>query len=115
MHDWFEALTGFAEDIGAGGDAATRDRLALDGTRLTSRVNGRSFAVGTLELASLRSLRERAQAGPPVPGPCRVDVVQGNARALHRRPDCAGALFQVASQFNLLEMTGPDVTPEDGV
>lgn len=26
-----------------------------------------------------------------------------------------GALFQVASQFNLLEMTGPTVTPEDGV
>jgi hypothetical protein len=24
-------------------------------------------------------------------------------------------LFQVASQFNLLEMTGPDVTPEHGV
>jgi hypothetical protein len=26
-----------------------------------------------------------------------------------------GALFQVASQFNALEMTGPSVTPEDGV
>ena len=30
-------------------------------------------------------------------------------------PAYAGALFQVASQFNALEMTGPDVTPEDGV
>ena len=27
----------------------------------------------------------------------------------------AGALFQVASQFNLLEMTGPEVSPEDGI
>jgi hypothetical protein len=27
----------------------------------------------------------------------------------------AGALFQVASQFNALEMIGPDFTPEDGV
>ena len=26
-----------------------------------------------------------------------------------------GALFQVASQFNLLEMVSPRVTPEDGV
>jgi hypothetical protein len=28
---------------------------------------------------------------------------------------CAGATFQVASQFNLLEMVGPNVNPEDGV
>src|SRR5438477_547006 len=30
-------------------------------------------------------------------------------------PANKNALFQVASQFNLLEMTGPDVSPEDGV
>jgi len=41
--------------------------------------------------------------------------VQGNVRALHRTPENRGALFQVASQFNLLEMIGPHVTPEDGV
>jgi hypothetical protein len=34
---------------------------------------------------------------------------------MHRQPEYTGALFQVASQFNLLEMTGPSVTPEDGV
>jgi hypothetical protein len=34
---------------------------------------------------------------------------------LHRAPECAGALFEVASQFNALEMTGPNVAPEDGV
>jgi hypothetical protein len=34
---------------------------------------------------------------------------------LHRDPANARALFQVASQFNLLEMSAPDVTPEDGV
>lgn len=32
-----------------------------------------------------------------------------------RFPENAGAVFQVASQFNLLEMTGPSVTPEHGV
>jgi hypothetical protein len=36
-------------------------------------------------------------------------------RRMHRRPEHAGALFQVASQFNLLEMVSPDVTPEHGV
>ena len=34
---------------------------------------------------------------------------------MHQSPGNAGALFQVASQFNLLEMDGPTVTPEDGV
>ena len=34
---------------------------------------------------------------------------------MHQAPEYAGALFQVASQFNALEMTGPNVTPEDGV
>jgi hypothetical protein len=36
-------------------------------------------------------------------------------RELHRAQQARGALFQVASQFNLLEMIGPDVTPEHGV
>src|SRR5690606_28574117 len=36
-------------------------------------------------------------------------------RQLHADPQHAGALFQVASQFNLLEMTSPTVTPEEGV
>ena len=34
---------------------------------------------------------------------------------MHCDPANANALFQVASQFNLLEMTGPDITPEHGV
>jgi hypothetical protein len=34
---------------------------------------------------------------------------------MHQSPKNAGALFQVASQFNLLEMVLPRVTPEHGV
>jgi hypothetical protein len=45
----------------------------------------------------------------------RVEVVRGDVRQLHCQPEFNRALFQVASQFNLLEMTGPDVTPEHGV
>jgi hypothetical protein len=45
----------------------------------------------------------------------RVSVVTGDVRQMHRSPENAGALFQVASQFNLLEMTSYNVTPEQGV
>jgi hypothetical protein len=34
---------------------------------------------------------------------------------MRQSPENAGALFQVASQFNLLEMVSPAVTPEQGV
>ncbi len=41
--------------------------------------------------------------------------VSGDVRRMHGAPEHADALFQVASQFNMLEIVGPDVTPEDGV
>lgn len=39
----------------------------------------------------------------------------GDVRQLHREVSAAGSLFQVASQFNLLEMASPSATPEMGV
>jgi hypothetical protein len=42
-------------------------------------------------------------------------VVTGDVRQMHQSPENAGALFQVASQFNLMEMVSPTVTPEHGV
>jgi hypothetical protein len=109
--NWFERLTGFVEE----GYEDTRSRLEVDGDRLRSRVNGRSYGIGTLELTSLAILRQRARDQPLPPGRLRVRLLSGDARRLHRRPEFNGALFQVASQFNLLEMVGPDVTPEHGV
>ena len=109
--DWFEKLTGFRED----GYEATRARLEVADGRLRSRINGASYGIGELELVSLEALRERASAAGPLPGRLRTSVVQGDVRSMHRSPENAGALFQVASQFNLLEMTSQDLTPEDGV
>lgn len=109
--DWFEKLTGFREHT----YTETRRRLKVCGDRLASNVNGRSFGIGTLELVSLSELRRRLPvAGIPTRG-MRVDILQADVRELHRRSSNDGALFQVASQFNLLEMIGPSVTPEQGV
>lgn len=112
--NWFESLTGFAE---VEGDAdATRRRLRVEGERLISRVNGRSWGIGRLEIVTLAQLRERAARLPSRPvGSTAVGTLRGDVRRMHGLPENAGALFQVASQFNLLEMAGPDVAPEDGV
>ncbi|MBN1874329.1 MAG: hypothetical protein JXA33_08860, partial [Anaerolineae bacterium] len=107
---WFEALVGFPET-----PAQIRESLILDGETLTSRANGRTFRCGRLETPSLGELRERVGAGPHLPGRLAVREVVANVKVLHANPSNAGSLFQVASQFNLLEMTGPEVTPERGI
>lgn len=113
--DWFERLTGFKED----GYETTRSKLVVDGTKLRSVVNDAAYEIGDFELAPLQTLRGRAGAGAAVAvGTSRrmkVNVVQGDVRQMHQSPEYAGALFQVASQFNMLEMVNFDVTPERGV
>lgn len=42
-------------------------------------------------------------------------MINADVRNLLHDAENGGALFQVASQFNLLKMTDPSVTPEDGV
>lgn len=109
--DWFESLTGFRET----GYEQTRQQLELVEGSLRSKANGRSFCIGTLALPSLHQLRDQVKAGTALPGRLRVRVVRGDVRSLHRDPEHEGALFQVASQFNMLEMTSPSITPEHGV
>lgn len=41
--------------------------------------------------------------------------IVADVQQLHGDPANAGAVFQVASQFNTLEMVSPSVTPEDGI
>ncbi|GJE59015.1 hypothetical protein [Methylobacterium trifolii] len=108
--DWFERLAGFRE----GPYAQTQAALSVVDGRLRCRGTDRRFAIGTLTLPSLAELR--AEAGTVRrTGRLRLSLVEGDVRAMHRQPENAGALFQVASQFNMLEMTSPNVTPEDGV
>ncbi len=87
---------------------------SADGVWLTSTANGRRMRVGRFETPSLVELRERA-ACVDAPGSLRAREVVADARELHTDPSVAGATFQVASQFNTLEMIGPDYTPGDGI
>ena len=109
--DWFERITGFRED----GYDTTRAQLSVVDGRLHSRLSARTCAVGQLETPSLAELRLRAAGLVSGSGPMRVSCVQGDVRRMHADRGNAGALFQVASQFNLLEMVSEAVTPEQGV
>jgi hypothetical protein len=108
--NWFEAITGFAEQ----GYAQAQRRLSVVDGKLASDASPKRYAVGTLQTPSLRELRERtATVGER--RRTRVGLVQGDVRKMHSAPQNEGALFQVASQFNLLEMVSYTVSPEDGV
>ncbi len=82
---------------------------------LHSLVNGRAFGIGHLVTPSLNELSAQtadvAKSSPKL----KVTNVYSDVRQMHRSPEYAGSTFQAASQFNLLEMVSPTVTPEHGV
>ncbi len=108
---WFEKLTGFREDS----HEQVRRYLSLQGEVLTSSVNGAVMMCGALETPSLGELRKRV--GSNINGVAKLSVreVVADVQDLHADESLAGSLFQVASQFNLLEMVSPNKTPEHGV
>ena len=108
---WFESLTGFPEES----PQQVRENLTVDGNTLKSHVNGKVLICGELETPSLGELRERVRSSGHKAGRIAVREVVANVQYLHTDEANAGSLFQVASQFNLLEMVSPNVTPEDGV
>lgn len=129
MSTWFSRVFGFQEckDF-----AKTREYFSLEdgGSVLFCKANKRRFRVGPFDVLSVSELRARAlelkkafdeartKAGDASSGPLpglRFANQAGDVRDLHRDPNNAGAVFQVASQFNCLEMTGPNVTPRHGV
>ena len=106
--DWFQRLTGFTEQS----PEQVKQHLTLENNRLCSTINNQCWSVGRFTLPSLAELRTNSAA---LPGRLQVSEVIGDVQQLHADPVNAGALFQVASQFNLLEMVSPRVTPEQGV
>lgn len=108
---WFETLTGFSEDS----PQQVRENIAVEGEVLKSHVNGKVLVYGQLETPSLAELRERVHSSGYESGKISVREVVSSVQHLHTDESNANSLFQVASQFNLLEMVSPSVTPERGV
>jgi hypothetical protein len=108
---WFEKLTGFVEES----PQQVRSNMTVEGNLLKSGVNGNVFICGKLETPSLAELRERVELCKSPRGSLSVREVVANVQMLHTDEVNAGSLFQVASQFNLLEMVSPNVEPERGV
>ncbi|TWU21542.1 hypothetical protein Pla52o_37290 [Novipirellula galeiformis] len=107
---WFEQLTGIDEVS----PEYVRSQISVEDDCLVLP-NDNRIAFGRLETPTLSELRARVAAAAPSPGRLKIREMIADVRQLHADVTNAGAMFQVASQFNLLEMTGPSVTPERGV
>jgi len=74
---------------------------------------------GPFEVLSVEDLRSRLEQVVVEMdqhlGTISFKNIVGDVRALHADPKNAGSVFQVASQFNCLEMVEPGVRPEDGI
>lgn len=108
--DWFQRITGFRES----GYADTKRRLAVEADRIVRLSDARVLgSTGRFETPTLADMRRRTRVDQG--GRTKVSCIVGDVRALHRQAGFADALFQVASQFNCLEMVSPQVSPEAGV
>ncbi|CAJ1407095.1 unnamed protein product [Effrenium voratum] len=106
---WFSETFGFQEES----FELTRGKFKFEDGILESKSTGQRFHVGPFDFPSLAELRAQGEAGRL--GGLTFDNVCGNAMTLHKDPVNQGAVFQVASQFNCLEMNEPGARPEDGV
>jgi hypothetical protein len=110
--NWFEQIFGFTES----GRESVHSEVVVDGTNLRSKKTDAVWICGKLEIVSLADLRERVrELTPNRSNAMKVSELIGDAKALHADFKASGAFFQVASQFNLLEMVSPIVTPEQGI
>lgn len=107
---WFEDLMGFEEK----NPEETIKKIILKNGLLSSTESDREFIVGDLEIKSLRELQQEVSKIQPY-GQSRLSSINWDVKKTIEYSENKNSLFQVASQFNLLEMASPQITPEEGV
>jgi len=119
QHSWFEKLTGTSEDT-----KNINNCVSLERNKFTNELEIHCYAptpvryqVGDLTTPTLDSIRSKVKAmrATRLQKPNSINEIVADVQDLYTMPENDGALFQVASQFNALEMANPDLTPEDGV
>lgn len=106
---WFQKLVGFKESS----PDQVRKNIIIDGKDLLSLVNGKRYQCGTLEIPTLHELSRDSSDLNTYKGKIRIKEIVGDVQELHLQNE--NSVFQAASQFNLLEMANPEITPEQGV
>lgn len=107
---WFENLFGFQEES----PQIVRENIEIFGNKLRSKKNGREIHFGNLEIPTLGALSQKINLNN-FHDSIKINEVIDDVEQLHLDSNNQDALFQVASQFNLLEMIHQGITPEMGI
>jgi hypothetical protein len=87
-------------------------------------VKGTEIDIGVFRYRSVEELLKVASANPSARSVFGVDSTRNNlkyyimtstSRAIHTNPSYHDSIFQVASQFNALEMVNSTTTPQEGI
>lgn len=108
--NWFKELTWFDE----GTYKETKKMFSVSGLNITA--NGEyelEYQCGYFRAASLEELRFPDYSR--FKSKIKVSEIVADVQFLHTLRENEHATFQVASQFNALEMVSPEVSPMDGV
>ena len=108
---WFEQLTGFKEES----PENVKKNIEINGSEFVSLVNSQRFSFGKLEVPTLSELKNQSKNIIEYTGKIQVTEIVADVQKLHAQIENSNALFQAASQFNLLEMVNRCVTPEQGI
>lgn len=108
---WFEKLTGFKEES----PDFVRKNLKIEGDYFISKSTNQKLKFGKLEIGTLENLRTKSPNLDTFNDKINVEELVANVEELHKDKKNEAALFQAASQFNLLEMIGPHITPNQGI
>ncbi len=109
--DWFEKITGFKEKD----YDQVHNNISVSGQNLLSKVNQKNYSIGYFECLSLKELRKKSLNQIRTEEKSSCSIIIDDVRNLLNSSTNNGSIFQVASQFNCLEMVSPDVTPDQGI
>jgi len=108
---WFKQLTGFNEES----PEQVRRNLKIVDDTFVSSANNKQFGFGKLQVATLSELKAQSLPREIFKDKIKVSEIIADVQSLHEDVENSNALFQAASQFNLLEMVGPHIMPENGI
>jgi hypothetical protein len=122
---WFKNVFGFDEDVA---NFATTQKASFNVKRSASdhilmTVKTKEIDIGVFRYVSVQELLGAASANTNAMSVFGFDLttnlkyytMASTSRAIHINPSYHDSIFQVASQFNALEMENPAQTPQDGI
>jgi nicotinic acid mononucleotide adenylyltransferase len=122
---WFSEVFGFDETSFVsqkGSFNVKKNPKPTESEHILMTVKGTEIDIGVFRYMSVEDLLKTATSNPSAMSVFGFDqknlkyfTMTSPAHVVHMTPGYSGSIFQVASQFNALEMASPELTPQQGI